>query len=234
MTLRGEPEHFPRMPDQQADIMISSPLAVIALFIELARERFRVAQGLPWVWEGSPTPRATETGDTTAPRRIVIEGAWFRQAETHDPEPAIYASCGDIAPTKIVVDHRAGQQLSTGLKGYYAPAQIPILYEVLAADPGESMVIADTLWFFILAGIDAIRATFGIHDVTSPVLGPVAPDPKAKTLWRSPVSFTIQTELRWTTVPIAPLLREVVIRMRQTGTPIDEYLLEQHIRGRNG
>ncbi len=228
--LVGEPAHFPRMPGQQADIMPGSPLAVVALFTEIIRQRFRPGNGLAWEWSDDPNPQPTEAETVAAPRRVVIEPTFTKQAETRDYEPAIYVGKGSTVPSKVALNNKAGQQLRSGYKGFYTLAQMPIKIEVVASEPGASATIADVAWFFLLSGREEIRKTFGLHDMENPVLSETTPSARAKDMWSTFVTTTVLIEFRWTTVPISPLLREIVVKYHQSGDPADVYLLKQYIR----
>lgn len=231
MPLNGEPQSFPRMPGQQADVMPGSPLALVALFTEVIRERFRPGNGLAWIWDENPTPADTEANDTIDPRKVLIEPAFVENNEVRNFRPAIIIDKGETNAEKVVLGNFVGQQLKTGLKGYYSLATVPIDVEVVSDQKGESATLADIVWFYLLAGKEEICRTFGLHEFTNPVLGRTVPAEVDRTQWSTHISFQIQVNLRWSTVPISPLLREFVLRFRRSGeTNPDAFLLSQYIR----
>lgn len=229
--LKGVPANSARLPEQQADIAVGSPLAVIALFTEIIRQRFRVGNELAWYWEDNPTPQSDEDNMVDKPRQLMIEPAFTDNPEARNFRPAIYIDKGDTQGSKIAINNMAGRQLKTGLTGFYMLALIPIDIEIMSGAKGESATLADIVWFYLLAGREQIRATFGIHDIGMPVLGRTTPETADNTQWSTHVTFSIEVEFRWLTRPISPMLREIVLKFQASGeTNPDAFLLQQYIR----
>ena len=229
MGLRGDPVYQPRVPDQQADIAPGSPLAIVALFNEIIRERFRPGNGLPWVWSPNGTAGCDELNTPDSPRKIVIEPAFNEDPEVRNARPAIYVDKAETIAGKVVVNNFVGQQLTTGFQAFYTLATVPIEIECVGAK-GESATIADLTWFYLLAGRQQIMATFGLHDLTPPVLGRTGPYEADKLVWSTKVTFECQINVRWTTLPISPKLAEIVLRFRKSGTTDpDTFLLEEYL-----
>ena len=230
MGLRGEPRGFPRLPDQQPDIAPGSPLAMVALFTDIIRERFRPGNGLAWQWILNGTAGCDELNTPDSPKKIVIEPAFNEDPEVRNARPAIYIDKTETIAGKVVVNNFVGQQLRTGLQAFYALATVPIEIECVGAK-GESATLADLTWFYLLAGRQYIMATFGIHDLTPPTLGRTGPYEVDKTVWSTKVTFECQIHLRWTTLPISPALSEIVLRYKASGeTNPDTFLLQQYLR----
>jgi hypothetical protein len=182
-------ERHPRIAGQQADIAVGSPLAIVALFSEIVRERFRPGNGLAWAWSENSTPGQAEENTEDEPRRIVIEPAFNENLEVRNFRPAIYIDKGETAAGKVALGNFVGQQLRTGLRGFYALGTSPIDIEVVSDSKGESAILADIVWFYILAGRDLIRSTFGIHEITPPILGKTVPFEGDKGQWSTHISF---------------------------------------------
>lgn len=212
--LTPDPAPSVRLAGQQADVLPGSPTAVLAVITEIIRERFRPGGDLPWVWDGTPTPNAADAGEPGSPRRILIEPAFSETAEVRNFRPAIYVDRLQTVPNKAVLANFVGQHLPTGLRAFHSLAQIPLVIQVEASRKGESAAIADAVWFYLLAGIEPIRATFDIHDITLPELGRTEVSDKDKTTWVTSISFAITINLRWTTVPVSETVREVVTRLK--------------------
>lgn len=230
MSLRGEPVGFPRVPDQQSDIAPGSPLAVVALFTEIVRERFRITDNLAWVYNGNATSGCDVEGTVGSPKKIVIEPAFNEDPEARNARPAIFIDKNETIAAKVVVNNFAGQHLPSGLQGFYALATIPIEIECVGAK-GESATLADLVWFYMLAGRQYIMATFGIHDLTPPIISKTMPYEADKTVWSTKVTFEAQIHLRWTTLPISPVLNEIVLRFRKAGeTDLDTFLMSRYLR----
>lgn len=211
--LRADPPESPRLPGQHRDVMPGSPTAILAIFAEIIRERFRPGNDLPWIWDGSPTPAANAAGTPGSPRKILIEPAYSESSEVRNFRPAIYVDKGPTAAGKAVLGNLAGQHLPSGLRAFFAQAQIPINISVEASRKGESGTLADAVWFYLLSGIEPIRRTFDFHDITLPQLGTTTAVEKDKVGWVTPISLVVTTNLRWTTVPISPILQEVRTRV---------------------
>jgi len=230
MTLKGEPDFFPRMPGQQAEVMPGSSLAVLALMTEIVRERFRPNNELAWVWTEDATPEASEENTPDEPRKIFIEPAFSENAEVRNYRPAIFVDKQDTIPSKVAIGNFVGQELKSGHRGFYSVATIPIDIEIVSDRNGESATIADIVWFYLLSGREQIQNTFGMQDMSNPVLSRTAPQEADKRVWSTHVTFTIGINIRWSTVPISPILKEIVMRYRRSGeTNPDTFLLKQFI-----
>ena len=230
-TINNQNQELPRIAGQQADIAVGSPLAIVALFSEIVRERFRSGNGLAWVWDENATPQATETNTEDQPRRIVIEPGFNENLEVRNFRPAIYIDKGETAAGKVALGNFVGQQMHTGLRAFYALGTAPMDIEVVSESKGESAIIADLVWFYILAGREQIRATFDLHELTPPILGKTVPFEGDKGQWSTHISFEVQFNLRWTTLPIGPLLKDINMRYRDSKEPNpDVFLLKQYIK----
>lgn len=230
-NIDNQNQALPRIAGQQADIAVASPLAVVALFTAIVRERFRADNGLSWVWSENATPAVTEANTEDAPRKILIEPAFNENTEVKNYRPAIYIDKGETAAGKVAIGNFAGQQLKSGMRGFYSLGTIPMDIEVVSDVKAESALLGDLVWFYILAGREQIRSSFGIHEITPPILGKTVPFDGDKGQWSTHISFEIQVELRWRTVPISPLLKDIVVRFRDSGEKnADVFLLKQYIR----
>lgn len=230
-NLDNKGQQLPRIAGQQADIAVGSPLAIVALFAEIVRERFRPGNGLNWVWDENATPTSSEDNTVGAPRKILIEPAFNENTEVRNYRPAIYIDKGETAAGKISMGNFAGQELHTGMRAFYALGTSPMDIEVVSDNKGESAILADIVWFYILAGRDLIRGTFGLHELTPPILGRTVPFEGDKGQWSTHITFEIQFDLRWRTLPISPLLNDIVTRYKDSDeTSPDVFLLKQYIR----
>jgi hypothetical protein len=230
-NINNQNQKVPRIAGQQADITVGSPLAIIALITEVVRERFRPGSGLSWVWDENSTPQKTEENTEDQPRRIVIEPAFNENTEVRNFRPAIYVDKGETAAGKVALGNFVGQQLKTGLRAFYALGTAPIDIEVVSDAKGESAILGDIVWFYILAGREQIRDTFDLHEMTPPILGKTVPFEGDKGQWSTHISFEVQFNLRWTTLPISPLLKDIIARYHASNEPNpDVFLLKQYIK----
>lgn len=229
--ITAQPEGYPRMPEQQADVMPGSPVAVLALFTEIVRARFHASNELAWVWAANATPEATEENTEDAPRKVLIEPAFVENNEVRNFRPAIFIDKQETIIPKSIINNFAGQQLKSGLQGFYGLATIPMDIEVISDKKGECSLLADITWFYLLAGRQQIQATFGLQDMSNPVLGKTIPQEADKRTWVTHITFTISIGFRWSTLPISPVLKEIVLKFQASGeTNPDVFLLKQFIR----
>jgi hypothetical protein len=221
---------LPRLKGEAADVAPGTPLAVIGLWMAALQSRFspnnlgvNLGQGvagtgtntfeeetntepLPWVWDGSLTPY-DECVESAGPTKLLIDAAFNTDRSVRNYRPAIY-----------VTDNKAGIELPTSEKGYWALAHMPISFECEAEGVAESSLIADTAWFFVLATRDIFKESFGFYDITEPMLGKTTKLETDKETWMTPIHFAVQIELRWGTRQISPILRELGMRISKMGS----------------
>lgn len=214
------PTNQPRLEGEHPDIMPGTPLAVIGCWLAALRYRFNDNPGepLPWVWDPNLKPNDDEDAQPRSeegePRKLLIEAAFNVEKEVRNYRPAIYVDRGAITPMKHHVDNFVGKHIPSGLKAHHAMADMPMTFLVESESAGESSVIADTAWFFVLATRDIFRKDFGFHEISNPIMGPTQQAEHDKLVWQTVISFNVQFDLRWTTRPIAPFLREINLQIR--------------------
>ena len=229
--LRGK---LPRLAGESPNVAPGTPLALIGLWIVALRHRFSSDpnEPLPWIWSPDLKSEAAEDGfplPDGSPRKLFIGAAYDVEKSVRNYRPAIYVDRGDITVPKLIIDDHVGQQISTSLKGFWALANIPITFYCESENAGESSLIADTVWFYILATRDIFRESFGLYDISHPVMGATKPTEEDKEVWITPVSFEVQLDLRWSTRPIAPLVREITQHIEAKKNP-DEFYHEIVLR----
>lgn len=205
----------PKTPQNKARIAAGSPLAVQGIFLEILRERFTVDANLDWTWR----PDSTTTD-------IVIETGYNVETEQRNTVPALFVNRLATTPEKMMVGDRAGVQLKDHLEGFGAIVTIALSIDCVAVDEGTSAILGDLVQFTLLAAQDVIQREFGFYDFSHPVLGTTQPFEKDKTKWVSPVNFTVQFWVRWTQVPIAPLLQQVATRIKLKKVDSTDYFTD--------
>jgi hypothetical protein len=196
-------------------ILDGSPLAMIGIFVEVLRERFAPDNGMPkyhWYEDAHKT-------------KVIIESAFEDSDTKRGDKPAIYIDRDEIVYGKTVIGDRAGFTWKDSKDFQWTLATTPILIDCVASRRGESAILGDIVHWSLHVMSDAIQATFSLHDMSPPRLGRTIPYEDDKEAWSSPVSFTIQHNVRWTTVPIAPLLQEIVARVTASGLDPTQYML---------
>ena len=196
----------PKTKQNENRIVAGSPLAIQGVFLEILRERFGETAALDWIWRSDIT--STD---------ILIETGYNVETEARNAVPAIYVNRLASTPEKIVIGDRAGVRLPDHLEGFGAIMSVGISVDCVATDEGTCAILGDLIQFTLLAAQDVIQREFGFYDFQHPTLGPTQPFEKDKTKWVSTVSFNVQFWIRWTQVPIAPLLQQVATRIRTHG-----------------
>ncbi len=218
----------PRLTTEHPDVSPGTPLAVVGLFLKALQYRFTWTESepLPWVWDANLTPLDTEEEAPIEgePRKLMIEAAYNTEKAIRNYRPAIYVGTGDVTPNKNTVDNFVGENLPANFRAFHSMATMPIIFYCDGENYGESTLIADTAWMFILASRDIFRSAFSLHEITNPVLGQTTVMQTDKEIWRTPVTFSVQFDLRWTTRPIEPLIREIGLAVSSSEHPADYYI----------
>ena len=219
---------LPRLKTEHPDVAPGTPLAVVGLFLKALQYRFTWTESepLPWVWDANLTPLDTEEEAPVAgePRKLMIEAAYNTDKAQRNYRPAIYVGTGDITPAKTIVDNFVGENLPAHFRAFHSMATMPIVFHCDGENYGESTLIADTAWMFILASRDIFREAFSFHEITNPVLGQTAVMQLDKEIWRTAITFSVQFDLRWTTRPIAPLIQDIRLAIADSEHPLDYYI----------
>lgn len=196
---------------QQVSIRPGSKLAVLGVFVEILRRRFsppNVDGDFPWGWNKTP-----------AQSNIEIESAFNEDKTAKNKRPSIYVDVDEQVNSRTVLGDMAGKELKQGKVGFWHLRTIPILIECVASKKAESAIIADLADVFLMASNRLIQAKFGFHDMTPTTVGRTQPYPKDKNEFVTPVTFTVQSVLRYTNAPTAPLLEEVALEI--AGSTVD-------------
>lgn len=205
-TLVPDPKNLPAPEQRQPPtIRPGSSMAVVGVFVEVVRARFR-CPGTDWLYD-----------DDVKKTKIAIESAFNEDQAHRDFCPGIFIDHDEEIIGRSVIGDRAGQNLLTGKQGFWALESVPILIECVAAKKAESSIIADLTGIFLHASSDLIQAKFGFHEMTPVTRGRTQPFPRDKKHWITPVTFNVQYNLRWTNAPSGPLIQEVIMRADLSG-----------------
>jgi hypothetical protein len=208
-----DPKNQPSPEEKQtATIRPGSGLAILGVFVEAIRARFR--QPNPWLYDSD----IKET-------KIAIETAFNEDKAHRNFRPAIFVDHDGMNLGRTVLGDRAGQNLLTGQQGFWALDTVPILVECVAGKKNESAIVADITRLFLHASSDLIQAKFGLHEMTPVTMGRTQPFPRDKDQWVTPVTFSVQYPLRWTNKPSGPLIQEIVLRAQKSGAPTEFFEL---------
>ena len=187
-------------------IAAGSPLAIQGVFLEIIRERFRPDDGIGIVWRSDIT-----TTD------VVIETSYNEETESRSQTPAVYVTRLQTVPAKLAVGDRAGVRLRDHLEGFGALATVAMMVECVSNDEGESAILGDIVQYMLLASQDVIQREFGFYDMTHPTLSQTSVYSRDVNKWSTNVEFSVQFWIRWSQVPIAPLLQQITQRVTANG-----------------
>lgn len=205
-----DPKTLPSPEGRQvASIRPGSKLAVIGVFVEIIRRRFsRAAAGpdFPWPWDSDANTS-----------KIEIESAFNEENSAKNIRPAVYVDADDQVNSRTVLGDFAGKNNITGLSGFWHLETVPILIECVAAKRLESAIIGDQVSIFLLASNRLIQGKFGFHDMTPTTVGRTQPFPRDKGTFVTPVTFTVQYDVRYTNEPTGPLLDEIEAAITASG-----------------
>ncbi len=198
------PKNLPSPDEAQiARIRPGSGLAVIGVFVEILRSRFKDGT-LPWVYN-----------EDIKKTSIAIESAFNEDEQHRNKRPAIYVDRDEQIIGRSVIGDMAAQNLLSGKRGFWALETVPLLIECVASKKAESAIIADTAALFLHASSDLIQAAFGFHEMSPVRRGRTQPYARDKlTQWITSITLDVQYNLRWTNTPSGPLINE--IRSRAT------------------
>lgn len=202
-----EPKNQPAPEEaQHVQIRPGSGMAVIGVFVEVIRKRFPVDSGLPWTWR----PNVNET-------TVVIESAFNEDKAHRNFRAAIYVDRDEQVTGRTVLGDTAGQNIPSGIKGFWALRTVPLLIECVAVKKAESASLADLVDIYLHASSDLIQAKFGLHEMTPTSVSRTQPFPRDTTQWITSITFSAQYPLRWTNAPTAPLLAEIAASVSVSG-----------------
>lgn len=196
-------------------IAAGSPLAIQGVFLEIIRERFRTDAGIGLIW----VPDLTTTS-------ILIEAGYNEELESRNQVPAVYVNRLQTVPGKIMVGDRVGVHLPDHLEAFGALTTAVIAVECVSNDEGESAVIGDIVQYMLLASEDVIQREFGFYDISHPSLSQTQPYPRDQTKWVTTVEFQVQFWIRWSQVPIAPLLQQIAQRITSNGVDANGHFID--------
>lgn len=210
---------------QHVSIRPGSKLAVLGVFVEIIRRRFsppNVDGDFPWGWNKVP-----------ATSNIQIESAFNEDNPVKNKRPAVYVDIDEQVNSRTVLGDMAGKELRQGKTGFWHLRTVPILIECVASKKAESAIVADLVDVFLMASNRLIQAKFSFHDMTPTTVGRTQPYPKDKNEFVTPVTFTVQTVLRYTNAPTAPLLEEVALAITGSATDSATSFFEAVALGRS-
>lgn len=208
----------PRVDGSHGDIFPGSPLAVLGVFVEVLRARFRGDNlgKTSYYWDNDPTPRATETGEPDAPRKLIIESQYQQYPDSRDVQPALFVERGALSFSQVAIGNRADHDQRTGEDMYLMNGSMPISILCVSPVRGESMELGALIGFYLAAMRPQLREIFGFQDVAMPVIEGTQIYRRSTNdieTWITPISTMVTCKYLWVETPIVPKLREIYARI---------------------
>lgn len=210
-----------KAPNQTSSMIVDgSPLAIIGIFVAFLRERFAPNNG----------PDTYQWYEDVNSTTIVIESSFEENDTVRGFKPAIYVDKDQSVYGKSIIGDRAAHRFRDSKDAQWCLSTVPILIDCVSNRKGESAIIGDIVQWSIHVASDVLQKAFSLHDMSPPTLGRTTPYESDQETWTTPVSFQVQYNVRWTVVPIAPLLQDISLKIQESGMTTNEYLLELSVR----
>jgi len=200
--------------NSRADIYMSTPLTVIGIFVAILQERFSANTPsdppLKWNW-------LSDLKDTG----IIIASGFNKNIEARNARPAIWIDREQTTYGEVSIGNRdqIPASLRIGHQQYYAMAEMDMIMDCTSKNRGESMMIGGIVHDFLQMSAREIMRFFGFRDFSPIILNRTVPFEKDRELMNTPIVFRISYEARWASVPIAPVLNGVRLRLRDKTDP---------------
>jgi len=200
-------------------IPTKSPLALVGVFLDILRSRFAENKGLDWVWYPYDEGRQAST--------VQIEAGNNSDVEENAKRPAIFVLRGPIQYSQAGIGDRVIRDSPTGTDIFYALAQTSFTIACEAEKSAEAELLADIVLSTLMMGSDEIERTFQFRK-----LGPFALSASGKSrqdtdIAQVNVQMGLNYDVRWATHAIRPLLKEVIVKAREsTYTNSETYFIE--------
>jgi len=199
---------------QSEAALVSTPLTVLGMFIEVMRSRFSLHEfddpEIRWVWDADPNSTGIfiESGfNTNLEARTVRPGIWI------DRDQNIYTKSNMGRQDQMPVHIRKSIYL------YHGFGEIDVIMDCTSANRGESMVVGSIAQDFLQMSSSVIKAEFGLRDMSDVILNRTVPYEKDDSLWNTQVQVRAQYEMRWITAPVAPTFNNVFLKIQNAANP---------------
>lgn len=186
-------------------ILAGSPLAVQGILLESLREYFTDPDA-PYRWH-------TDANTT----QILIETGRNVQLEANNPSRGVFVTRNGSTPVSIMLGDRVGIHRPSGQESFLAHMATSIQVDCVSATQGECELLADYVHHFLIASRKVFEAQFGLHEMSLATLGPLSPYVVDTTYYAISLTFNIVHAFRWTTVRIAPIIEQLVLRTLTRG-----------------
>lgn len=209
------------IPSAKFIIPTKSPLAITGALLCVLRERFAdlPENDMPWKWVAGDAGRTAST--------IHIEAAKNPNTEEYGKRPGIYLSRGPITLSEPALANLDNHNPQIAKKIFYAIAHTSYTISCESELPAEAEQIASVVFDTMFMGADQIQTTFLFRKLGPFSLGPEGRTRQDTELSQVNVNMGLSYDVRWTTREIAPILKEVIVKLQEsTYTDSDQFFTE--------
>lgn len=203
---------IPRPYNEQT--LLSTPLTVLGMFIEIVRARFTEDAyddpEVPWTWN--------EDFDVT---EIFIESGFNVNIDARTTRPGIWID----RDQNIYIKSNIGRQdqmpvhIRKPIYLYHGFGEVDVIFDCTSPNRGESMVVGSVLQDFLQMSSSVIKGEFGLRDMTDVIMNRTVPFDKDDKLWNTQIQVRAQYEIRWFTAPLAPTFNSVLTKLSNVEDP---------------
>lgn len=210
---------IPRPTEDSARTILSTPLSIVGMLIEVVRLRFKKGifsnPVLDWEWEPFETELISNSNI------IFIESGFNTNIEAYTVRPGIWIDRDQNVYQKVSIGHQDQMpvHVRSRLEEFYAGGECDVVIDCTSPNRGESMVIGSIVQDHLQMSSNIIQGCFGLRDISDVVLNRTIPFDKDDKLWNSPIQFRVYYEIRWATFPAAPLLRDAYQKLSDQADP---------------
>lgn len=204
---------------------IRSPMALTGIMLQILRHRFSEQFGLPYYWKPvATTGNQMYDEDPSSTLRIEFGGESLRdQGYT---KPGIYVERQPIHVQQMVLDNNSSFTLNTGDKSFLARGTTGFTFVCEADEKGASTNIADLVMSTFMMGASLIEGVFNLHKLGPFSLSATATLRKEKEVYETHVSIGLQYDLKWATLNLAPMFKEIVLKSSEN----EDYFFETYTK----
>lgn len=208
--------------EQLPSIQLHSPLAIVGAFLYIVRQRFAEGSGMPWVWR-----------DNKADTDIHVEIQYEPNTEAADLRPGVYIDKDQTSYGQVTLGNRDQNQpsiLTRRQEQFISFAQSDLIIDCVSPARGESAQIADAIQQYLHMSARIIGAVFSFRSLSPIVLGRTTPFQRQTDLFNTQLTFRVEYEVRWTTVPAAPVLRALGSHLAANTGGVNQQLTDFYLK----
>jgi hypothetical protein len=194
---------------------VSTPMATLGVFVQILRERFSAGASIEptlpfFLWDNDPNVT-----------KIFIEAGWDENLEARNVRPGIWVDRDQNVYSKVSIGDQDQMPVYKGvrLEQFYCKGDIDIIVDCTSTKPAESAIIGSVVQDFLHMSSNYIQALFGLHNMSAVVMNRTTRFAKDDTMWTTLVHFRTTYEARWATLPVANVLNEVALKIRDIENP---------------